>query len=469
MPLAGTIKNDNVGSGRRMALPRKKVRKVRKLNRGISEADFARNYLSIHNRMPPEERAINFDDLFTYFVNNVVPDPDYALRQDRAIYEKMMRDPEIFADQRIRALAVAGLDWKINPGHKPNEKPTEIDKHIAKDVEYSLTEVPRLNESFENMQMAILKGMSVTGMTWKYVRGKWTYNYFYPVNKDRFCWTIKGQLRKLTRSSPVWGVPVVPYSFIPHVFNLDDGSFRNTSEAGYVFYGRGLADVLYHIFFFKTHALRFWLMWLERYGIPTKVGTYTPPDDATMRNLMLNILKDIRNNTEIALPAGDGWKIDFLESADMGRRSFTEFVEEYCDKKIKLVYLGQTLTSGTDGVGSLALGRVHENTFGRIILFDAQCLEDTLTTYLVKAFVDINYGKQRWYPKFKFMFKEEKDVAAFVNIITQLSNVGIEISKQQVREYCSLDEPIDEDDVVPTGREEGEGQQTTGMGSIVPQ
>ena len=381
-------------------------------------------------------------------------------------------------------MAVSGLDWEVLPGAQPGLEASSRQRFIADSVADIIKTIPRKAETFQNLSDAILKGLAVVGLIWQQkTNGLWCIRSTYPVNKDRFVFTTKGELRLLSKRNPLFGERVPPYSFVPHVFNQDDGSFWNTMEAGYVFYGRGLADVLYHIFFFKTHAMKFWLKWLERFGSPVWVGRYSPPTDDTMRELMLNLLKVLRGNSEIAIPSGEGWDLETKEPSAMSRSTFKDFVDDYADKKIAQVILGQTSTTEA-GEGGLALGKVHATTFGRIVAFDCQCLEDTVNMYLVRSIVDVNFGPQEYYPMFKFRLQEDRNTPEFVSTLSQLVNLGVKIPLKYVYDYTGIPQPAGEETVLtppsaalalsggaPTGSMGGGMQGPTGAnggGSITP-
>lgn len=116
-------------------------------------------------------------------------------------------------------------------------------------------------------------------------------------------------------------------------------------------YGRALLSSLYSAWFYRTHGWRFWMQFLERCGIPFLFGE-TSGDTETFSTE----LRKASQGGSIAVPTGD--KVAML-SSQMSGDHFSTF-DVGVSKRIQKLILGQTLTSDTQGVGSQALGRVHD-------------------------------------------------------------------------------------------------------------
>ena len=120
-------------------------------------------------------------------------------------------------------------------------------------------------------------------------------------------------------------------------------------------YGKALLTVVYWLDFFRKNGFKFWAKFLERFGTPILLGKCKDSDPSEMNQALLNA----HAQSVISIDAEDDVEILAASSGNAGA-SFETFNNTII-RQIQKVILGQTLTSGTDGTGSRALGEVHEN------------------------------------------------------------------------------------------------------------
>lgn len=121
-------------------------------------------------------------------------------------------------------------------------------------------------------------------------------------------------------------------------------------------YGKALLTVVYWLDFFRKNGFKFWAKFLERFGTPILKGKCknSEPDD------MNQALLSAHAQSVISIDADDEVEILAVPASGNAGTSFETFNNTII-RQIQKVILGQTLTSGTDGTGSRALGEVHEN------------------------------------------------------------------------------------------------------------
>ncbi|MGB5886525.1 MAG: DUF935 family protein [Acinetobacter venetianus] len=121
-------------------------------------------------------------------------------------------------------------------------------------------------------------------------------------------------------------------------------------------YGKALLTVVYWLDFFRKNGFKFWAKFLERFGTPILKGKCknSEPDD------MNQALLSAHAQSVISIDAEDDVEILAVSSNGNAGTSFETFNNTII-RQIQKVILGQTLTSGTDGTGSRALGEVHDN------------------------------------------------------------------------------------------------------------
>lgn len=126
-------------------------------------------------------------------------------------------------------------------------------------------------------------------------------------------------------------------------------------------YGDPLLSKLYWSWFFRTNTTKFWVKFLERFGSPLLVGkvggqSRVQEDIDAMTSALLNA----HAQAVISIGAEDDINTVGTNFSGAGSSAFEAF-DTVLTRRIQKVVLGQTLTSGTDGTGSRALGQVHEN------------------------------------------------------------------------------------------------------------
>lgn len=121
-------------------------------------------------------------------------------------------------------------------------------------------------------------------------------------------------------------------------------------------YGKALLATLYWLYFFKQNGFKFWAKFLERFGTPILLGKV----DTTGTEDMAKALLNAHAQSVLAIDKDDDVSVLTAGANGTAGSSFDMF-NSVLIRQIQKVVLGQTLTSGTDGTGSRALGQVHEN------------------------------------------------------------------------------------------------------------
>ena len=394
------------------------------------------------------ERFAGLDKLFYQLVMGIVEDPDFAVRKDSKIYDKMMRDPQIFYCLYVRKAAVSSLPWLVKPADGMEQD--TMAQSIAKKTEVRLKKLPRFSELLDNIQDALLPGLSINELVWKLGdQGEYLVKDHFPVNKDRVKFDKQGRLYLLAPQAPTTGTLCPPYKFIKHVFNVTDGSWKSPETGGYSYYGRGLADTpLYHYFYFKMMAMKFMLKELERYGIPLKI-LYTGPQNQQLAEKLSEIMAALKNDSTVMIPGKKGEiQVDIAKTTRSGNM-FALFIN-YVDSLITKTILGQELMTEMPGVGSYAAAAVHKSVFGIINEQDRMLIRDTLNRTLLRYDAQLNTPsiKEEYYPTFDFKKSPIEDVTGFLDTVETAARLNIPIAIKQVREFTGLREPMEGEETV---------------------
>lgn len=193
-------------------------------------------------------------------------------------------------------------------------------------------------------------------------------------------------------------------------------------------YGKALLATLYGLFFFKQNGFKFWAKFLERFGTPILLGKCKDTETEDMSRALLNA----HAQSVLSIDADDDVQILSTSGTSGTAGAAFESFNNQLIRQIQKVVLGQTLTSGTDGVGSRALGQVHDN-----VRMDKLKSDIRLVTPTLQAVVDALCNLNGW-GEYKVMLGEKpkplnKDQA---ERDVHLKNAGANFSKDYfIREY----------------------------------
>ena len=189
-------------------------------------------------------------------------------------------------------------------------------------------------------------------------------------------------------------------------------------------YGEALLSRLYWVWFFKTHAFKFWAKFVERFGNPLLKGKSI--DNAAMRDALLQA----HASAVIAIDRHDEVEMVSATGAQGGSAAFEVF-DKTLEKRIQKVVLGGTLTSGTDGAGSRALGDVHLEVEKNKLSADIRMIKSTLQSVIDGLCLMNNWGAHR------IVIGEEKSLdEKRADRDVKLKNAGANLTPQYfIREY----------------------------------
>ena len=300
------------------------------------------------------------------------------------------------------------------------------DKDIAAAVR-ELVESDIFRCLLEELLDALGKGYSVdeicwdrSGKLWVPEMYKWRDPRFF-----QFDLVSRSKIRVRDTKNPAYGLPLAPYKFIVHYPRL---------KCGIPLRG-GLARLVAWSYLFKNFTIKDWIAFIEVFGMPLRLGRY---DANTVTDKDLSVLKSAVANigSDAAAVLPKSMEIEFIEAlkAAGGERLY-EGAAVYLDKQVSKAVLGQTMTA--DDGSSQSQAKVHDEVRGDIRDSDAMQLADTLNRDLIRAFVDLNFGPQKRYPKFKFITAEPDDLNTKAKRDGELSkNVGVEFAVAYLeREY----------------------------------
>lgn len=366
-------------------------------------------------------------DIFSGYLGRL-ENPDPTLRSEAGgrglkLYDEVDRDAHAGSVLQTRYLAVTGREWTVEPG---DDSPQAAD--IATFVTESL-QATNFDQARQEILQAILYGFYAAEIIWTVRNGRVVPGRILAKHPRRFCFDHERQLRLLTPANQTDGEPLPERKFICFTFGSSDNP-----------YGKGLGSRLWWPVWFKKHGVKFWLIFLDKFGMPTAVGKYGPTASPEEKTTLLQAASSIQSEIGVTIP--ESMQLELLE-ATRGGTVTHESLCKYMDSQISKAVLGQTAT--TEGTpGKLGNDDTQDEVRGDIIKADADLLCECLNGTLVRWMVDLNFGLQEVYPKLWIRTEDEGDLKPLAErdkILVQ--DIGLPVTTQYFYDTFGIPAPAD--------------------------
>ena len=404
---------------------------------------------------------------------------DEAIRHNVQNAHMMRRDPMIMGPLLARQRAVALLNWSV----EPEDKTSEVEVRIAKELTKMIGMIPRFTEYRRNLLEAVWYGRYAIQHKWSHVRkgsakGKGVIDWI-PVHGDKIMfryddgtgkydpneigikvspahvkddiWAGKPELEYNTEGSAVFLRKWERSRLALHKHLIMDGDYEDPTTAGMI-HGVGLRHFLYWAWFQKQETLAQLAEIVERTGMGFTIYYY-PAGNEQARAKVEEVAEDQAHKNQIIMPydaANPGsYGIDQIQPVTAGIPALTNLLDEYWGSWIIRFILGQTL-SMRDGGGGLGTGTadLHKESFLQIIEYDAHALDETLTQDLVRMYVMFNYPSYR-HVNFKFKSHTEKAVPLEkLQSIQAAWSMGAKVKAADVMDLVGMTVAGEEDDAL---------------------
>jgi len=349
--------------------------------------------------------------------------------------EMLERDTHLFSVLQTRKLAVVNQPFTVMPAGEDSSQQKQ-----AEVIQEVIENLPDFHDDLQDLLDAIGKGFSILEIEWDYRNNMLVpidlhyipQHKFVPDKDDPY-----NKFRLLTKEEQVNGIELPPYKFIQHIYR---------AKSGMPVRG-GILRVAAWMYLFKHYSIRDWMIFMEIYGIPLRIGKY---DMATSKE-DLEVLKNaVRNlGTDAAAVISKNTEIEIIQAFQKGAMGHGphEGLAKFCNEEISKAVLGQTETA--DSVPG-RLGAANEKSQVRrdLLIADVRALEKRLQSDFIKPIIDLNFGPQEKYPKIKFDIEEPEDLKALAERDQILVNIGVPISKKYFYEKYGIPEPQKGDDIV---------------------
>jgi phage gp29-like protein len=361
------------------------------------------------------------------------------LRQAELFEEMEEKDPILGSVLHTRRLAVQGLDVEILAA---SDSPD--DKAIAEAFKENLEDLD-LEEPILHLLDGIGKGIGTVEINWDLSEGQawlggmeWIPNKRWTFSEFSAGWDapLPKLPRLLTDAEQLHGIDVPPFKVIYHRY-LGRSGFPQ--RAGLL---RGLA----YYYLFKNYDIKDWVIFLEKYGQPLRLGKFTPGAGDEDKRVLREAIRNL--GTDAGAMISDTTMLEILEaktaqtSGDLYERAAS-----YFDKVYQIGVLGQTAT--TEGTpGKLGNEDAREHVRDDILKADARALQKTLRWQMIWPWVGFNYGWDKKVPEIRFTIEEPEDLVALSSTHKTLVDMGVPIPLSFIQQKYGIPAPENGEEVL---------------------
>ncbi|HHE70774.1 MAG TPA: DUF935 family protein [Chloroflexi bacterium] len=204
---------------------------------------------------------------------------------------------------------------------------------------------------------------------------------------------------------------------------------------------------------FGNYGIRDWSIFLERIGIPPRLGKYGPAAKKADRDALWQAVLNMGKDHACIMP--DNSTIELLETKGLTSGApHPQFIAHLNDQ-ISIAISGNTMSVTQGERGARSAKEAFQTDEGEQTEFDATNLAKTIREQLVTPIVRANLGPNFPIPKVGFLFDEEEDLEARSKVDTAWKKAGKAIPVSYVVEKYGIPEPEGDEEVL--GASEGAG------------
>jgi phage gp29-like protein len=335
--------------------------------------------------------------------------------RDYRLYRETLRDDQCATSFSDRRLAVLSKEWEVDAASE-----SALDVAAA---EFIREELQRLewDRITDGMLYARWYGHAVAECLFYPEGDKVRLRDIRVRDRSRFAYSNDGGVWLLNSQSLQWDrMPERKFWTISTGADHDDAP-----------YGLGLAHYCYWPVFFKRNGLKFWLVFVEKFGSPTAVGKIPGGkwDDEDLKDAVLDALQSFASESAIVVP--EETTVELLEAARSGAGTYDELYDRM-DSALAKIIVGQTASSqGTPGrLGNDDLqGQVRDD----LVKADADLVCGSFNRQVVAWLTEWNFpGAQP--PRVWRKVEPEEDLKSVAETDSAIAALGFEPDEAYIQE-----------------------------------
>ncbi len=354
--------------------------------------------------------------------------------------EMLQKWPRLKAVENTRRLALTGLDWDVLPARSAaaRDSTAGLAQPAADFCRETLLALERFPEALTHLADAIGYGLAVAELVWDRSR----LVDVVPVPYSRLIADAHEpwRLRVLTEEEPTSGVALdeQPVKWIVH---------RPRHKAGRDFEA-GLLRASVVLYLAQNLSFKDWLIYSQIAGMPIRVAQFEPGTPDSDQQALLKMLESL--GTDAVAAFGKNIDLKFVEPARGGARPYQP-LQEYCNREVTILWLGQHLTTDVGASGSRAAAEIHDRVREDLLVNDIAQEGHTLGRDLLTPLVRARFGANAPIPVFRRSLIQSVDTRVLADVLAVAVNqLGLAIPTRWVHQSLGIPEPADDEPALST-------------------
>lgn len=240
--------------------------------------------------------------------------------------------------------------------------------------------------------------------------------------------------------------------FIIHKHNCNDADYFDGEMAGGV-HGVGVRSLIYWGFWLRDEMLGWAINHLKKIGVGGILVFYYEEGNPASEDAAEKAAQDAGERYAIAMPrprgsAKDTNHAELLSFNESGVNSITSIIQDYFERHIERLIIGQTLSSKAEGTGlGSGVATFQADTKWRILKFDSNNLADSYNEDFIPVikrwdFSNINFNIKMVFDVPDPQAEQKLEAAGIV------FQTGGEIKKDELLQAAGFSKPEKDDDTV---------------------
>lgn len=217
-------------------------------------------------------------------------------------------------------------------------------------------------------------------------------------------------------------------------------------------FGESQLHGLRWLYDFKRSAMRGWLAYTEKYGLPILVAK-VPPDATDGATTIANLRSAIQSldlTNGLILAQGETIESIARDGGKGGSQSHQEAFIKHMDANIlRRILAGELNVASGASVGSYAQSQTHDANTRRRAVAMVRMRDEAVNRGPVAAFVEMNFGPH-WVGRVRFLADTETkaDTGESIARLDAAFRLGVEVRAAQAREMLGMERPLDDDEIL---------------------
>jgi phage gp29-like protein len=354
---------------------------------------------------------------FGFFGGGLLPNTDKII-QSRGGYTQLRQltnDPHLASCIQSRKSGLLSMDWNIIPNGQ-SETVCKTIESIIKNLD--------IHQLIRNILESVFFGYQPLEIIWENSANMIVPKLIKPLPQEWFRFDFSGEFR-FTSAGGLENTAIPENKLLLPIY---EPSSTNP-------YGTALLSRCYWPVTFKQAGLRFWVNFMERFGMPLLLGQYTR---GVSQEEAKNLAEELSNMTEdsvIVTPSDI-----HIEMKEPMRYSSVDLYKDLirlCNDEISKSILSETLTTEIQS-GSYAASQVHYKVRREVVLADKLLVESVINE-LIKSIIKLNF-KQTVYPRFEIVLMNLDNNELIKRDEILARECGVRFSKQYLMRRYGFEE-----------------------------